>query len=113
MPDGNMPDGTDRWEIPDSELPNRSPVSNSVGQLMASGYKVDGSLQSCPRCGKQVCILLHPANHSKVICNADDGTLHATCRMERAPDPEPLPPVPTFQEQQEKLDRILGKKYNR
>lgn len=95
------------WNVPESELPSRRVTGTAVQELVTAGYEHTGQL-ACPSCGRKVNLLSSPAATRPVTCNPD-GTLHANCREAREPEPEPLPPVATYEEQQRKLDRLLGK----
>lgn len=104
-----MPDEKDGdWNVPEAELPTRRPASTAQQEMLAARYAVTGQ-SACPSCGRQVTALQSPYNSTHVLCNGD-GSLHVGCRAEREPVVEPLPPVATYEQQQEKLDRLLGKK---
>lgn len=97
------------WNVPESELPARRLTSTARADLVAAGYQLVGE-GKCPACGSPVASLQSPYNSTHVLTNLADGTLHTGCRQEREPVIEPLPPVATFEEQQAKLDELLGRK---
>jgi hypothetical protein len=87
-------------------------VSRKVGvsayqECVAAGYESHGE-KECTRCGQPIRVLLGPSG--KNVEFYFDGSLHVNCRAEREPVLEPLPPVPTLEDQQATLDRLLGKK---
>ena len=106
MPLSDSTDNAGNWSVPDRDMPVRRPATTTEGTLLAAGYTVAGR-GACPSCGRPVTSLQSPRSSTHVMTN-QDGTLH-TCRREAEEAIEPLPPVPTFEDQQRRLDELLGK----
>jgi hypothetical protein len=97
---------SDTWDIPEHELPQRGvPGRTAMAELQAAGYRTAGQTE-CQQCRRTVIALESPAGGARVLCN-QDGSLHVSCRETREPVPEPLPPPPTYEQQQEKLDELM------
>ena len=93
----------------DKDLPVRRGPSSAAAELRTANYEYVGAVP-CPSCGRNVKGMQSPVSSTRILLN-EDGSLHASCRdAGREPEPEPLPPVPTMEQQQEKLERLLGRK---